>query len=271
MKVLVATSDEGLLSGLSDGGVELIAAASLEEVVAALQDQEPNFAIFDERTGFAHEALVEVRADYDGPDRDRLPVVLLTHGAKRSTTKVRCQPDEAIGSEDPDELLQAAKEVLTRRARQRRLFDQELVLLVPTSPEAVEQAGDIFDRLIQSAGYDVEEQVRLNHTFREAVGNAAEHGNQNDPERTIHVAYLRSPDRIAFVVRDEGGGHDTDKFLNRAGEVSALEHTRSRREGEARPGGLGVFIMKETCDQIAFNQPGNSIFLMKFLPGQERA
>ena len=154
MKVLVATSDEGLLSGLSDGGVELIAAASLEEVVAALQDQEPNFAIFDERTGFAHEALVEVRADYDGPDRDRLPVVLLTNDAKRSTTSVRCLPDEALESDDPDELLQAAKEVLTRRARQRRLFDQELVLQVPTSPEAVEQAGDIFDRLIQSESVD---------------------------------------------------------------------------------------------------------------------
>jgi anti-sigma regulatory factor (Ser/Thr protein kinase) len=270
VKVLVATSDEALLKGLSNGGIELIPAASLEEVCAALEDQEPNFAIFDEQVDFAHDALVEVRADYDGPDRDRLPVVLRTNGGA-DPARVRCLPDQALETDDAGQLLEAAKAILMRRARQRRLFDQELVLEVPTTPEAVERAGDIFDRLIQSAGYDVEEQVRLNHTFREAVGNAAEHGNKNDPQRTIHVVYLRSPDRITFVIRDEGDGHDTDKFLNRTAEVSALEHTRSRREGEARPGGLGVFIMKQTCDQISFNQIGNSIFLMKYLPGQERS
>lgn len=271
MKALVATADTQLLEELRSLGIELIPAGSLEEVCAALQEQEPAFAILDEGVEFAHQALVEVRADYDGPDRDRLPVVMRTNGTDRDPKQVRCIPDATLNGADGSRLVEAARSILLRRARQRRLFDQELALEVPTTPEAVDQASDIFDRLIQSAGYAVEEQVRLNHTFREAVGNAAEHGNQNDPERTIRVVYLRSPDRIAFVISDEGSGHDTEKFLNRTGQVSALEHTRSRREGEARPGGLGVFIMKETCDQIAFNQPGNAIFLMKFLPGQARS
>jgi hypothetical protein len=73
------------------------------------------------------------------------------------------------------------------------------------------------------------------------------------------------------VITDEGPGFNTENFLARADEVSALEHTRSRRPTEARPGGLGVFIMKETCDGIGFNKTGNSIYLMKYLPGREPA
>jgi anti-sigma regulatory factor (Ser/Thr protein kinase) len=165
-------------------------------------------------------------------------------------------------------VVRAARAIRIRRARQKRLFDQELALQVPTTPEAIDQVGDIYVRLVSRLGYADEDQVRLESTFREAVGNAAEHGNKKDPARTIHVTLLRTAERVVTVVRDEGAGFDHRTFLARATEVSALEHTRSRRQNEARPGGLGVFIMKETCDQIAFNGSGNAIYLAKRLPGQ---
>jgi len=271
VKAIAALQQDQLLEDLESQGVEVRAVDTLDAGVAALEEVQPDFAVIDESLGFAHELVISIRSDYDGPERDRLPVLLLAGAATNGgdSGRVACAPDSRLEAAGAADVVKAAKAIIMRRARQRRLFDQELILELPTTPEAVERLGDVFDHLVAVAGFPEEEQVRLGHTFREAVGNAAEHGNKNDAARAIRVNYLRSSDRIAVTVKDEGDGFDTDSFLSRAEQVSALEHTRSRRDSEARPGGLGVFIMKQTCDRIAFNGQGNLIFLMKFLPGAE--
>lgn len=264
MKAVVVARDPNVVAELRRRGLDVATAGSLDEAEAALKSHEPQVLIVDEGLPFAQDLVIAAKVDVDGPDRDRLPVVCLEDGAD---VGVRCVPDLRLPAGALAEVADRAKAMVVRRARQRRLFDQEVVLRVRTAPENVERAGDVFDRLISGCGYTEEEQVRLGHTFREAIGNAAEHGNKNDPSRTIHVNYLRSGDRVTVVVTDEGKGFDTKAFLARADNVSALEHTRSRRANEVRPGGLGVFIMKQTCDGIRFNETGNSIYLMKFLPG----
>lgn len=269
MKVLAAVRDPAFVAELRrpDRGLDVRTATSMEEATAVLQEHEPAFVVVDEGFEFVHQLTIAIKSEIDGPDRDRIPVVALEHAGANGAA-VRCVPDLRFpASTSPADVVQAAKALVMRRARQRRLFDQELVLKVKTQPDAVELTGDVFDRLMQIAGYAEEEQVRMGHTFREALGNAAEHGNKNDPSRTIHVNYLRAADRVTIVITDEGPGFDTKAFLARADEVSALEHTRSRRASETRPGGLGVFIMKQTCDKIGFNDAGNSIYLMKYLPG----
>lgn len=269
MKVLAAVRDPVVLAELKrrERGLEVSTIDSAEDAATMLQELDPAFIIIDESVPFAQELTLTVKAEVDGPDRDRIPVICLER-PDQNGVGLRCVPDLRFPANTPVEsVVQSAKAMVMRRARQRRLFDQEVVLRVRTMPEWVEQAGDIFEKLVGIAGYTEEEQVRLTHTFREAMGNAAEHGNKNDPQRTIHVNFLRSADRITVVITDEGKGFDTKSFLARADEVSALEHTRSRRANEVRPGGLGVFIMKQTCDRIGFNDAGNSIYLMKYLPG----
>jgi serine/threonine-protein kinase RsbW len=265
LKVLAALKNGTLAAELTAQGNEVITVNTVEELDAQLS-AEPAFMVVDPSLGCACDLVVRVKSRIDGPDRDRLPVIAV--GAP-SPTDPYCVPDAALNSANADELLDAAQGIIMRRARQRRLFDQEMILKVPTIPDAVEKAGDILEQFVAAANYSEEEGVKLQTTIREAVGNAAEHGNKNSPDRTIHINFLRSSDRLAVVVTDEGPGFDTSAFLSRADEVSALEHTRSRRSNEARPGGLGVFIMKETCDEITFNQAGNSIYLMKYLPGRE--
>jgi serine/threonine-protein kinase RsbW len=262
VKILAALSNGALISELTTGGHEVLEVKSPEDVETH-SDAEPFCLVIDTSLEWAADAVVRAKAVIDGADRDRLPVVAI--GARGKTPYV--VPDALFPAPSADAVVEAAKSVVMRRARQRRLFDQEVILQVPTVPAFVEKAGDLLEVLVGSAGYAEEDAVKLCTTIREALGNAAEHGNKNDAERTVHINFLRTADRVTIVVTDEGPGFDTDAFLNRATEVSALEHTRSRREGEARPGGLGVFIMKETCDSISFNQKGNSIYLMKFLPG----
>lgn len=263
MKVLAAVQN-GMGEALQAEGADVTLVSSSDDIDAALES-EPAIAIIDEGLEHAQELVYRLKAELDGADRDRIPIVTVASGPRR----LRCLPDVVLEGGGAKEALAAGKDLVLLRARQRRLFDQALDLHVPTTPEDVEKAGEIVELLIDNSGFEVEDAVKLTHSVREAIGNAAEHGNRNQADRTVRIRYLRSPDRVAITVRDEGPGFDTKAFLSRAEEVSALEHTRSRRDTEERPGGIGVFIMKETCDDIRFNGPGNMIYLMKLLPEKE--
>lgn len=263
MKVLLAVQNGALVSEFQAQGLDVVAVEGEAELEAGL-DGDAAFAVVDEAVPFAVDFIVKVKATVDGPDRDRIPILVV---GGPTAPAIRCVPDTFVEQANAEQLVTMAQEIIMRRARQRRLFDQEVVLKVPTSPELVDKAGDLLEELVSAAGYTEEDAVKLSTTLREAIGNAAEHGNKNDPTRTVHINFLRTPERVTIAITDEGPGFDTSSFLARADEVSALEHTRSRRDTEYRPGGLGVFIMKQTCDEIAFNDAGNTIYLMKFLPG----
>jgi anti-sigma regulatory factor (Ser/Thr protein kinase) len=260
VKVLAAVQN-GLEEALGAEGVEVVLVSSEADIDEALTS-EPMLAVIDESLDFAHELVIRVKAEVDGPDRDRVPILAVAKGPRQ----IRCVPDALLYDTPPAEIVKAGKELILHRARQRRLFDQAVDLQVPTTTEDVTRAGEVLELFIDNAGFSVEDAVKLAHSAREAIGNAAEHGNKYEADRTVRIRYLRSADRVTIVVCDEGPGHDAEAWLARAGEVSALEHTRSRRDTEARPGGIGVFMMKKTCDDIRFNKEGNVIFLMKRLP-----
>jgi len=260
VKVLAAVQN-GLEGALSAEGVDVVLVSSEADIDEAVAS-EPMLAVIDESLDFAHELVIRIKAEVDGPDRDRVPILAVAEGPRQ----MRCVPDSVLHGASAADVIKAGKELILHRARQRRLFDQAIDLQVPTTTEDVTRAGEVIELFIDNAGFTVEDAVKLAHSAREAIGNAAEHGNKYEAERTVRIRYLRSADRVTIVVCDEGPGHDAEAWLARAGEVSALEHTRSRRDTEDRPGGIGVFMMKKTCDDIRFNKEGNVIFLMKHLP-----
>lgn len=267
--ILAATSNGSLvqaLSGAASGRRKVVPVRSVVEAERVL-GRECGVAIVDARCDFALDLIRKIKVEGTTNGVARMPVVLIDsengHGDFEILTEERV-PQNA----DARSIAQLIDAIFERRARRRRLFVQEVCLEFATSPENVERGGEIFDALIAMTGFNDHDQVALSSTFRECVGNAAEHGNKHDPKKKVRILYLRDEARICFVVTDDGNGFDHEQFLARADTVSPLDHTRARRANEARPGGLGVFIMKKTCDAIVFNDKGNSIFLMKLLPGQ---
>jgi anti-sigma regulatory factor (Ser/Thr protein kinase) len=269
--ILAATPNGGLVQALggsatTNGGRrrKVVPIRSVDEAERLLS-RECGVAIVDSRCDFALDLIRKIKVEGTNGVA-RMPVILIDGDV---TPEFQILTEERVASTaDAAKIGQLVDDLIERRARRRRLFAQEISLELATTPENVERAGEVFDALIATTGFTEHDQVALSSTFRECVGNAAEHGNKQDPKKKIRVLYLRDEAKIGFVVTDEGAGFDHTKFLARADEVSPLDHTRSRRANEARPGGLGVFIMKKTCDAIVFNDRGNSIFLMKLLPGQ---
>ncbi len=266
--ILAATPNGSLvqaLNGVATGkGRKVVPVRSVSEAERVL-GRDVSVVLVDSRCDFALDLIRKIKVE-GANGVARMPVVLIDgdggHGDFQILTEERVP-----ATADSRQVAAVIEDVIARRAGRRRLFVQEIALELATSAENVERAADIFDALTAATPFSDHDQVALSSTFREAIGNAAEHGNKQDARKKIRVLYLRDETKICVVVTDEGPGFDHDAFLARADEVSPLDHTRSRRANEARPGGLGVFIMKKTCDAIVFNDRGNSIFLMKLLPG----
>lgn len=91
---------------------------------------------------------------------------------------------------------------------------------------------------------------RIRVALREALANAAEHGNRYRPERTIRVQGRVDPASLWIEVEDEGEGFDA------AATLRELEAADSRRER-----GRGLLFMKGIADEVRYEQGGCRIVL----------
>ncbi|HWY37523.1 MAG TPA: ATP-binding protein [Bacteroidia bacterium] len=84
----------------------------------------------------------------------------------------------------------------------------------------------------------------------EAVNNAIEHGNKNNPEKRVHLSYKSSPEKITFTVSDEGQGFD----LKQVPDPTQPE----TKDPEA---GRGIFVMKHLADKLELLDNGKKVLL----------
>ncbi|WP_035261944.1 ATP-binding protein [Desulfonatronum lacustre] len=105
-----------------------------------------------------------------------------------------------------------------------------------------------FARDMETGQYRNEFQDLLLLALVEAVNNAVEHGNGNDPRKQVHIRYLVRPELVLASVGDQGAG-----FEPRFPDL--------RRVTGARGRGLG--LIRANVDHVFFNLSGNHIFFCK--------
>ena len=84
----------------------------------------------------------------------------------------------------------------------------------------------------------------------EAVNNAIQHGNKNNPSKHINITFLMRPDHISFTIKDEGPGFDYSHLP----DPTAPENIE-------KPNGRGVFLMKNLADKVEFENNGSTVKL----------
>ena len=143
----------------------------------------------------------------------------------------------------------------------------------PASVEALwGLAADLTRRAMSVVG-DETESYRTLSAFREAVDNAAHHGNGGSREKFVSVLLVETREAVTIEVRDEGPGFDGDAGLRavRSGDAARIARDRLAR---GRPGGLGIKLMTECADEVRYSDGGRCLTLVKRLrrkdPGSER-
>ncbi|HTP68798.1 MAG TPA: ATP-binding protein [Dongiaceae bacterium] len=126
-----------------------------------------------------------------------------------------------------------------------------------------------LDRLVQfvRAGVDFPEAEKeeVAFAFREIVLNAMEHGGRFDPEKFVEVCYLKSKRQVTCRVKDPGEGFSLEEVMS-AQKARPLPEVDGRGDSEQDLGGLGILLARHYVDELIYNESGNEVFLVKWLP-----
>jgi serine/threonine-protein kinase RsbW len=165
------------------------------------------------------------------------------------------------------QLLDYADAEIIRAAEEELIFLQQLNIHLPTDEPSIEKVIDMIHKLLESSGLNEEGQVAMSAAFREAVVNAAQHGNKYKRDKKIEVQYLLDSEKITAVVKDQGMGFNHEQYVKSGSTKDALTAARERH-AQGRMGGLGIMLMLRCCDRLEYNQQGNQITLTKYVKPQ---
>ncbi len=123
-------------------------------------------------------------------------------------------------------------------------FPGDLKYVKEASQKVLDSLSDL--RLDSSVLFD----IKL--SFEEAFINAIRYGNKNDTRLTVDVEVVKKKDNVELVVRDQGQGFD-------------YEHTQdpTTKENLSKPGGRGVFLIKNLMDKVIFENNGSCLRMIK--------
>jgi serine/threonine-protein kinase RsbW len=112
---------------------------------------------------------------------------------------------------------------------------------------------------LKRCGYDDDTIFAIKLAFEEAVTNAVKHGNCNDRSKQVHLRYYVDPQRVVFMVRDEGCGFRPQDVPDPTAD-----------ENLERPSGRGLMLMQSYMTKVRYGENGREVWLLKENPGRTK-
>ena len=121
-------------------------------------------------------------------------------------------------------------------------------LEIASTPHNVSLVGPYLDNVL--GGCCVHEDLYGNMLLAvtEAVANAIIHGNGATEEKVVRVSSVREEHRLQIRVEDEGRGFDPNNIPDPTIPENLL-----------KPGGRGVYLMRQLCDCVNFESKGSVV------------
>jgi len=124
---------------------------------------------------------------------------------------------------------------------------------IPSKIQAISPLVDRLMRLIEGSQCLPGEEFDVELALREALENALVHGNQENPERKVHVRCRCQPgNEISIVVTDQGKGFDFETIVHN-GITSDPDSEHGR----------GIQLMKAYMDDVHFERGGSEVHMRK--------
>jgi len=139
-------------------------------------------------------------------------------------------------------------------------------LLVPSELEAVARIMGFISQL--KSELSEEDREHVGFAFRELLTNAIEWGGKLDPNQKVRISYLKTKRMVQYRIADPGAGFKIED-LNHAAisnpEDDPMQHSEIRKQKGLRPGGYGLFMVRDLVDELLYNEVHNEVVLIKYL------
>jgi serine/threonine-protein kinase RsbW len=135
---------------------------------------------------------------------------------------------------------------------------RHLEVTLQTQVESVNLAEEMCLRVAEAAGFGEDDCYRIGMSVREGVINAFHYGNQERPDKKIHLAVDLTDEKMIIHVLDEGKGFDLASVPNCLSEENLLSTS-----------GRGIFLMRSFMDEfnvVKGRTGGAEIVMSKKLP-----
>jgi serine/threonine-protein kinase RsbW len=135
---------------------------------------------------------------------------------------------------------------------------KHLVVILDTHVESVNLAEEMCLRVAEAVGFSEDECYRIGMSVREGVINAFHYGNQEKPDKKIHLAVDLTTDKMTIHVMDEGKGFLLEDVPDPLAEENLLSTS-----------GRGIFLMRTFMDEfnvVAGRTGGAEIIMVKKIP-----
>jgi len=126
-------------------------------------------------------------------------------------------------------------------------------LVIPSKPAELPGVLKAIIDKAKAKGYGKDEVFAIRLALDEAISNAIQHGNQNDPAKTICIDYSVDDHAVRIDVIDEGCGFCPDTLPD-----------PTLQENLTMPSGRGVMLIESYMSEVRFNQNGNCISMTKY-------
>jgi serine/threonine-protein kinase RsbW len=135
---------------------------------------------------------------------------------------------------------------------------KHLEVILDTHVESVNLAEEMCLRVAEAVGFNEDECYRIGMSVREGVINAFHYGNQEKPNKKIHLALDLTQEKMIIHVMDEGKGFKLTDVPDPLAEENLLSTS-----------GRGIFLMKAFMDEfdvVAGRTGGAEIIMSKKIP-----
>lgn len=133
---------------------------------------------------------------------------------------------------------------------------------LPSKTEYLATVNRVTEEIADHVGLGEDDKNSVATSVIEAATNAIQHGNRNDPAKTVRVRFVITPSRLEVTITDQGRGfdpRDVDDPL--------------KPENMLRERGRGIFIIRSFMDGVRFSYRANrgmSVSLIKHLAPSAR-
>ncbi len=105
---------------------------------------------------------------------------------------------------------------------------------------------------------------QLTTALRELGTNAIEWGHRKDVNRVVHMTYRIDNEKVTMMVRDSGPGFNPKNLPHAASDEDPTGHLMVREALGLREGGFGLMITRGLVDELAYNDKGNEVTIVKY-------